>query len=126
MNLFTSWIATNQAYILPWKNYLVSSWGLSPAAAEKAAILFILLSLYNFAPKITSGYRSTEKQRELYNRWLAGDKTIHTPARPGTSLHEKRQAIDIACNNASQAAYIAHQIGLKTGLEYGDPVHFSL
>lgn len=126
MNQFSSWIESNQAYIVPWKNYFVTNWGLSKKFADFAAALYILLYLYGFNPQITSGYRSTEKQKELYNRWLAGDKSVHTPARPGTSKHESGTAVDIVCTDAKNAAYVAHQIGLQTGIEYGDPVHFSL
>lgn len=94
--------------------------------AFRGAILFLLLYIYGFKPQITSGYRSPEKQKELYNRWLAGDKTIHSPAKPGTSPHERRAALDIWCTDAKNAAWIAHQIGLKTGYEFGDYVHFAI
>jgi len=94
--------------------------------AYKGAILYILLHLYGLKPQITSGYRSTKKQAELYQRWLDGDKTIHTPAKPGTSPHERRIALDIWCTNQKTAADIAHQIGLKTGYEFNDGVHFSV
>lgn len=126
MGVFTGWIAANIALIREWQKYLMSTWGVKDQIAYLGAILYILLYLYGLQPRITSGYRSTEKQRELYNRWLAGDKTIHTPAKPGSSPHEKKIALDIWCTNAAAAAWIAHQIGLQTGYEYNDPVHFQV
>lgn len=42
-----------------------------------------------------SGYRSPERQRELFN---ASDQSGHSVARPGHSLHEAKQAADLAYN----------------------------
>jgi len=42
---------------------------------------------------LTSGYRSPEQQRKL---WEASDKTGHTVARPGHSKHEAGSAADLA------------------------------
>ncbi len=45
---------------------------------------------------ITSAYRSPEDQQRLYDRWLAGDPEVLTPAPPGRSQHERGWAVDIA------------------------------
>ena len=121
--IITGWL---KPYIDAWKKQIASAWSVNAEMAYKGAILFLLLHLYGYKPQITSGYRSIEKQKELYDRWLAGDKTIHTPALPGTSPHQKKIALDIWCTDPKSAAWIAHQIGLKTGFEFNDPVHFQL
>lgn len=42
--------------------------------------------------KITEGYRSTERQKELYEEYKSGK--LKSAARPGTSWHEFRLAVD--------------------------------
>ncbi|QIB68274.1 hypothetical protein Ami103574_02625 [Aminipila butyrica] len=48
--------------------------------------------------KITEGYRSTARQTELYNQYLeykrTGKGSIKSAAKPGTSWHEYRLAVD--------------------------------
>jgi len=43
---------------------------------------------------VTSSYRSSAQQQVLYNRYLAGTGSL--AAKPGTSLHESGQALDVA------------------------------
>lgn len=43
---------------------------------------------------VTSSYRSRAEQQNLYNRYLAGTGSL--AAKPGTSLHETGQALDVA------------------------------
>ena len=49
--------------------------------------------------QINSGYRSPEKQKELYDEYIARggkeNKNLAPVARPGTSYHEKKLAVDI-------------------------------
>lgn len=45
--------------------------------------------------RVTNGYRSPEKQRQIYADKLAG-RHIGPVAKPGTSDHERGQAIDVA------------------------------
>ncbi len=86
---------------------------------------------------VTSGYRSTEHQRQLY-------KVNSKNARPGTSPHEHRRAIDI--NLIGVRGYVrkadSKETWLKTGVPqiakklgfrwggnfkyYHDPVHFDV
>lgn len=111
--------------------YFRGVWGLSDAFALKAARLFLMLYLYGLSPKITSGFRSPEKQEELKRRYEMGDKSIrYKPA--GNSKHSSTgfigqpaaNAIDISTNNAAKAAQVAKMIGVKPGYDFGDPVHF--
>lgn len=65
--------------------------------------------------KLTEGYRSTSRQAELYNRYLDFKKTgkgnIKSAAKPGTSWHEFRLAVDTSTqpirsmSNADLAPY---------------------
>ena len=86
---------------------------------------------------ITSSYRSTEKQRELY-------KQNSKNAKPGTSPHEFRRAIDINLIgiNGRIRKWHSKEIWKKTGIptiaeemgfrwggnfkNYHDPVHFEV
>ena len=123
--------SADKPYIDKWEIYLVDHWGLADDFSEKAAEAIVLFSKYGLRPVITSGYRSTEKQTELYNRWLKGDKTIFTPAKPGTSPHERTNWIgqpaarcfDCQVSNYQTAARIAQNIGIAFGYP-ADPVHF--
>lgn len=65
--------------------------------------------------KLTEGYRSTKRQTELYNMYLqykrTGKGSIKSAAKPGTSWHEFRLAVDTSTypirgmNNAQLAPY---------------------
>lgn len=65
--------------------------------------------------KLTEGYRSTARQTELYNQYLqykkTGKGTIKSAAKPGTSWHEFRLAVDTSTqpirsmNNTQLAPY---------------------
>lgn len=68
---------------------------LQPAFKQLADLL--LEFLREVGPyRVTSGYRSRGEQQELYNRWLAGDPGVLTPAPPGRSQHERGWAVDLA------------------------------
>jgi len=79
---------------------------------------------------ITSGFRSFEKQSELYNSGI-------TPAPPGSSFHNYGQAVDINVDNLVQASSVqawspvAELAKNKYGFRWGgdfqgnwDKVHF--
>src|SRR5690606_26414404 len=51
------------------------------------------------AVQVNSAYRSPEKQKELYDAWIARGKTGGMVAQPGKSRHNSGVAIDI--NSAS-------------------------
>jgi len=111
--------------------YLVTQWGLDKSFATNAALLFLYLWQYGLSPVITSGWRSPEKQQELYNRWLKGDPSIkYKPALNSKHLNTSwlgnpaSLAIDISTNNPDYAAQIAKYLGISPGNDFGDPVHF--
>jgi hypothetical protein len=123
-------------YILPyvnsWANYLKSQ-GLASQVSDAAAKLYLLLYLYGLGPTITSVYRSEQHQAELLARWNAGDRAglVYKPAihsdhslTVSGSPASKAIDIDLRTKNYSLGAQIAHAIGVKTGYEIGDPVHY--
>lgn len=76
---------------------------------------------------ITSGVRDYQKQKELYDAWIAGGKKGNPVAPPGTSHHETGSAVDIN----SEAANYMDQAGIlkKYGLTRpvaGDAPHVEL
>lgn len=95
---------------------------------------------------ITSGFRSDEKQAELYARWMAGEPGIYTPARPVEartvtvrgktynvpgggrgSTHSSGTAIDSPQAAALDKAGLLKKYGLsRPHANSGDPVHIQL
>lgn len=74
---------------------------------------------------VTSTYRSTKNQRDLYLRWLAGDPRVITPALPGHSTHNYGLAFDaVSPGRQSELIALARSIGLAT--IPSDPVHFQI
>ena len=76
---------------------------------------------------ITSGVRDYEKQKKLYDDWIASGKKGNPVAAPGTSRHETGMAVDIN----SEAANYMDQAGIlkKYGLTRpvaGDAPHVEL
>ena len=77
-----------------------------------------------FSVKITSAYRSPQKQAKLYQAYLRG-LTPYVVAKPGTSKHEKGLALDITTDNLTALVNLLQGVGLRwAGLK--DPVHFEL
>lgn len=120
-------------YVPSWKKYLVNSWGLNSAFADKAALLFLLSYIYRLNPVITSGYRSVQHQQELVNRFKAGDPQVMNPLPPGKSLHNNVNwlgnpdslAMDMDTNTPETAGAIARSIGMHwAGMK--DYVHFAV
>lgn len=96
--------------------------------------------------KITSAYRSDQKQAELWaraNRF--GDKSVINPALPRQSqwvtwngkrtwvegsgrkvgsAHEQGKAIDVASSQARRFAKYARAVGFRDGISFNDPIHF--
>lgn len=113
--------------------HLKESWGLDDTFAAKVALFYLYCAQYGLSPKLTSGYRSPEKQQQLTARYNAGDKSV--VVKPATnSKHSTTdwlgkpaaRAIDISTNNKTVAAQIAKSIGIGAGYFYKtpDPVHF--
>ena len=75
--------------------------------------------------KVNSARRSREDQERLYNAWVARGKTGMPAARPGRSLHERGDAIDIQNYGDPEAVQAFNRNGLFQTVR-GDPVHFQL
>jgi len=74
---------------------------------------------------INSAFRDSEKQKELYDAWIARGKTGMPVAPPGRSSHETGQAVDIEQGkNDRQAISALNAAGLFQTVA-NDPVHFS-
>jgi hypothetical protein len=76
---------------------------------------------------VTSGYRSQEKQAQLYQAYITGKSSI--PANPpGKSNHETGNAVDISTAQARQMDQmgILARHGLARPLGERDPVHIQL
>ena len=76
---------------------------------------------------ITSGVRDYQKQKDLYDAWIAGGKKGNPVAPPGTSKHETGMAVDInsdAANYMDQAG-ILKKYGLVRPVA-GDAPHVEL
>jgi len=79
--------------------------------------------------RLTSGYRSIEKQKELVRRWERGEPGIFKPAKPGSSFHNYGFAVDIRTSPPealSRVGEIAEEFGLRWGGRFDDPVHLDM
>ena len=72
---------------------------------------------------VSSGFRSTEQQRRL---WERRHRNPYPVARPGTSMHERGRAVDVPRSFAPLLASVAAQVGLCRPWSVTDPVHFEL
>lgn len=78
--------------------------------------------------RITSTKRSRAQQTALYKNYLAG-KATYPVAPPGTSKHERGEAVDIVVTpDAAQVALGKwwQSVGGTWGGTYKDPIHFEL
>lgn len=76
--------------------------------------------------RVTSGKRSFNEQRQLFERYRRGLQPLPV-ARPGTSTHQFGLAADIVSTAAGQTrlAHLAQSLGLVWGGPR-DPVHFQI
>ena len=75
--------------------------------------------------RLNSAFRDPQKQKELYDAWIARGKTGMPVAPPGTSLHEQGRAIDIEQGKGDRMAIAAlNNAGLFQTVP-NDPVHFA-
>lgn len=72
---------------------------------------------------ITSGYRSTEAQAQLYANRGANPYPV---APPGSSMHEKGLAIDVPADFVAQLLSVAPRAGLCQPYPGDDPIHFEV
>ncbi len=104
--------------------YFEKDWGLVGSFSAKVALLYAYLWTMGMDPKITSGFRDPAKQKKMQEDWDAG-RRAGLKFRPAShSDHTKGKAVDITTNNPNGAAQVARLIGIGTGIDYGDEVHF--
>jgi hypothetical protein len=72
---------------------------------------------------VTSGFRSPADQRRL---WLRRATNPYPVAAPGSSMHERGLAVDVALAVADRLAALSPQTGLCRPYPVADPVHFEL
>lgn len=78
---------------------------------------------YRLSPHITSGYRSVEKQRHLYEKYLRGEHPFPVAA-PGKSLHNYGLAFDMISDDNPWLGLVWEYWGGRYGGK-NDSVHFS-
>lgn len=102
---------------------------LHPVTREGLALLRRYGQRFGIRFRVTSGFRSIGRQRELYNLWKAGSPLQRLPvAPPGTSTHNYGLALDIvpvAPTTEAQLVELATAIGFLWGGK-SDPVHFQV
>jgi len=103
---------------------LLEQKGMVPWLAPYAGWLLEVLEYNGIPYRVTSVFRSREKQQQLWDRFVAG---IHAypVARPGTSRHEVGRAMDISVD-----PFILAQLGAIWQRMGGfwspkDEIHFS-
>lgn len=98
--------------------------GMQPWLAPYAGWLLELLTANGVRYTITSVYRSTAKQQQLYDRWLKGVNK-YPVAKPGTSKHERGLAMDVVMPDWAypQLGAIWQQMGGFWSPK--DEIHFS-
>jgi hypothetical protein len=94
--------------------------GLAPAM--RAALARAAQLLGEPVP-VTSGFRSPLDQRRL---WARRDANPYPVAAPGTSMHERGLAVDVAAAFADRLARVGPSAGLCRPFPRTDPVHFEL
>lgn len=99
--------------------------GVNKTLAERVQALISAAKAHG-GLSITSGYRDSAHQAELYRRWLAGDRSIHMPALPGTSPHERGLAVDLSGPALGWAQANAGKFGLTFPFPGKDPVHVQM
>lgn len=72
---------------------------------------------------VTSGYRSPEEQREL---WEQRGTNPFPVAPPGRSRHESGLAVDVPSSFVGRLLEVAGKVGLCQTLPVTDPIHFEV
>ncbi len=107
---------------------------LHPIFAERLDQLLTNLSAQGLIFFVTEGYRSFERQQELYDQGRVNGKKKVTNAKPGQSMHQFRCGADLTYDlDANQSDglqpswdmqfYVllqkeAHRVGLSSGLDW--------
>ena len=77
---------------------------------------------------VTSATRTSAKQQQLYEAWLARGKTGLPAAPPGTSTHEYGLAVDLVPGRSEDLPFLV-EIAKCAGFVWAgqsDPVHFDV
>lgn len=82
--------------------------GLDEGFGAKVRALITAVEQAGGTTTITSGFRSTERQAELYQQYGPG-----RAARPGSSQHERGLAVDIVTSDPSALREAAARLGLR-------------
>lgn len=72
---------------------------------------------------VTSGFRSAGEQQRLWTRRASNRFPV---APPGSSMHERGLAVDVAVVFAGRLAAVSREAGLCRPFPTTDPVHFEL
>lgn len=78
-------------------------------------------------PDITSGYRAPSRQRELIERWDAGQRSGFIGEPAACSWHMTRRAIDVQTRVSGFPLYrmlLTRYTGARDGTSFGDQGHF--
>lgn len=94
--------------------------GLAPAMRAALARAEQLLGR---AVPITSGFRSSDQQAQLYANRASNPYPV---APPGSSMHEKGLAVDVPVDFVPTLAGVAAKAGLCHPYPADDPVHFEV
>lgn len=94
--------------------------GLEPWFAERAGVLMWLLAAWGFPATVTSGYRSTQRQAELYAKRGSNRFPV---APPGRSYHEYGRAVDL---HSKAPNWLRRLAAAWSGIDWKstDRVHF--
>lgn len=101
--------------------------GLQSWLIPYAAYFYDVLAAAGYRPRVTSVYRSSQKQAWLYDRWRRGESQLPA-APPGRSKHQFGLAFDLVTRPPELAQY-AGQFWQAMGGKWGgpgDPVHFEV
>lgn len=96
--------------------------GLHPQVRAHALWTIAVGELYGLRPVVTSGFRSVAKQRELYERFLAG-RSRYPVARPGNSAHNFGLAWDSDVPDERMADWTAIRRWAGWHVPENDEVH---
>ncbi len=91
--------------------------------AEMRSALAAAETALGRAVPVTSGWRSPAAQQALWDRRATNPYPV---ARPGTSAHERGEAVDVSLAVADSLAAVGPSVGLCRPLPATDPVHFEL
>lgn len=105
----------------------MATWdGVHPQLEYYGRHLLALGQQYDPHLRLTSGYRSIEKQAQLYQRYLRGEHS-YPVARPGTSKHNYGRAFDLHGGNDEVLNWLGRvweSWGGVWGGRFRDPIHF--